>query len=119
MESKNYQEVVENNDIDFATERILRTTGDIEMMRENLKPYIWENIPLLGCYCYIFRIFFKEFSMDRKRPLRREIHKTRVAFMFITMFLWSVIVMFTPWLLYLTIKSAVDEVQIKLDNNKI
>ncbi len=109
----------ENPEITLKESIIISTINDVEMMRQNLKPYIWENIPIIGSYCYLFRIAAKASRMIRRQPLRREINRCIFVFMAMSAFLWSFIILVTPWSLHLIIKLAVDQVQNNLDQGKI
>ncbi len=119
MNQKTQKLPKDNHKINFKEYRILATAGDIEMMKKNLKPHIWENIPFIGCLCYIIRMTLKNSNIDRG-PLRREMVKYRLILMASTLLIWGDLILFvTPWLLYLPIKLAVNKVQSQLDNNEI
>ncbi len=87
--------------------RVKATENDVEKMKKNLKPYWWENFPVLGAIIYSIRISLKSMDIDRG-TLRKQILKWNYIFMICGLFyIYFAFTILTPWCLYLVHYKAI------------
>ncbi len=118
MTIKKTNKISDDKKMSYREYKQLATANDVAKMRVNLKPRIWENIPLIGCIGYLIRITLKKSDIDRG-PLRREMTKYQIIMMFCTIFIFNYIVLLTPWMFYLVAKLAVDKTERLLNSDQI
>ncbi len=106
----------ENLKLNFKEYKHQSTICDVERMQKNLKPYVWENVPIFGCFAYMIRIALKNSDIDHG-TLRREIVKYQIIFIFCLLPLFTLTMLITPWFLYMIHALAIKRTKVILNNN--
>ncbi|AGM26136.1 hypothetical protein SSYRP_v1c05460 [Spiroplasma syrphidicola EA-1] len=84
----------------FQEYKILVTKDDIIKFEKNLKPFWWENIPVIGTTIYAIRTGIKQSEIDRGL-LRKEITVAYTIFVFaFLIYLYGLLYLLTPWFGY-------------------
>ena len=105
--------------ISYSEYRILATEEDIKKFSGKMKPFWWENIPIIGGLIYMIRMFINQMDIDRG-TLKKQIFIYHIIFMFcFLMYIYTLLSLITPWYTYSIYKLGVNKTKIKLANNDI
>ncbi len=105
--------------ISFQEYKRQATIEDLETMKQQMVPHRWEHIPIVGAIFYAIRMEVVNSGINRG-PLRRQIVKLKVIFLFSMLFYFFVLVlMLTPTFIYKIHKMAVEKTQKLIDNDEL
>ncbi len=110
-----------NNDdkkMNYKETRKAEVTNHIAEIRQDLKPHIWENIPLVGCVGYLVRMISHKKNIGNG-VLRKQMSKYQLIFTFSTIFIYNLLTILTPWALYGVAKYALCKTEKLVDNDQI
>ena len=113
------EDKVKESKISFDEYRIKATNEDIKKLDAKIKPFWWENIPVIGCLAYLIRTTINQQDIDRGL-LRKQILKYNLIFLFSTLFVgYGLLRILTPWFLYFIYKIAIKKTKELVEKNDI
>ena len=108
-----------DNKMTFSEYKIRATKNDVQQLSRVYKPYWWENIVVIGPMIYHIRMGIEVAGIDRG-PLRRQITKWNVIFTFaLLIYIYSVIMLLTPWLMYGILKISITKTNELIDKKDL
>ena len=108
-----------NAKMNFAEYKEIVTKDDIKKLEKNIKPFWWENFPVLGAWVYSTRTQMRVAEIDRGL-LRKNLYIIHLIFVFAFLIaLYGILFNLTPWFHYAILKSAIKRTKKKMHNQNL